>query len=50
MNDHLRMVLRIPVKSPIEYWDKYWHYFTEKLCDKDNFEVTFDSIIASIKG
>jgi len=43
MNDHLRMVLRIPVKSPIEYWDKYWHYFTEKLCDKNNYEVTLDS-------
>jgi hypothetical protein len=43
MNDSLRNALRIPVKTPIEYWEKYWHYFTEKLGDKDNYEVTLDS-------
>lgn len=43
MKDSIRKILRVPVKTPIEYWDKYWRYFTEKIGEKDNYEFTLDS-------
>lgn len=43
MKDSIRKILRLPVKTPIEYWDKYWSYFTKKLSDKDNYEFSLDS-------
>ncbi|MDD4822317.1 MAG: hypothetical protein PHI48_07140 [Bacteroidales bacterium] len=43
MNDSIRKILRLPIKTPIEYWEKYWSYFTEKLGEEGNYEVTLDS-------
>lgn len=43
MNDSIRKILGVPVKTPIEYWDKYWRHFTEKIGKKDNYEFTLDS-------
>ncbi len=43
MKDSIRKILRLPVKTPIEYWNKYWRYFTEKIGKKDNYEFTLDS-------
>ncbi|MDP4201901.1 MAG: HEPN domain-containing protein [Bacteroidota bacterium] len=43
MNDAIRKILNIPIKTPIEYWDKYWSYCIEKLRDKDNYEIVLDS-------
>jgi hypothetical protein len=43
MKDYIRKILRIPVKTPIEYWEKYWTYLAEKLGDKDNYEFLLDS-------
>lgn len=43
MKDSVRKFLKLPVKNPVEYWDKYWDYFTGKLSKKDNYEVTVDS-------
>ncbi|MFA5045636.1 MAG: hypothetical protein WC542_06885 [Paludibacter sp.] len=43
MKDSIRKILGVPVKTPIEYWEKYWMYFTKKLGDKDNYEFSLDS-------
>jgi len=43
MKESIRKILGVPIKTPIEYWEKYWTYFTEKLCDKDNYEFSLDS-------
>ena len=43
MNDYIRKILGVPIKTPIEYWEKYWTYFVEKLGDKDNYESSLDS-------
>lgn len=42
MKDSIKKILRLPVKTPIEYWDKYWRYFTEKIGDKNNYEFSLD--------
>jgi len=43
MNDSTRKIIGVPVKTPIEYWGKYWRYFTEKIGKKDNYEFILDS-------
>ncbi len=43
MKDSIRKILRLPIKTPIEYWDKYWRYFTDKIGEKDNYEFTLES-------
>jgi len=43
MKDSIRKILGVPVKTPIEYWEKYWSYFIEKLGDKYNYEFSLDS-------
>ena len=43
MQDHVRKILKLPINTPIEYWDKYWTHFTESLEEKDNYNVTLDS-------
>lgn len=43
MQEHIRKILGIPVKTPIEYWDKYWYHFTDLLSRKDNHDASLDS-------
>jgi len=43
MKDSIRKILGVPVKTPIEYWEKYWTHITKKLGDKDNYEFLLDS-------
>lgn len=43
MQEHIRKILGISVKTPIEYWDKYWHHFTDLLSKKDNYDTSLDS-------
>lgn len=39
MKEHLRNVLGLPVKTPIEYWCRYWRHYIERLEDKKEHDV-----------
>lgn len=39
MNEHLRQVLGLPIKTPLEYWIKYWGYYIRQLEDKKEMSI-----------
>ena len=39
MNEHLRQVLGLPIKTPLEYWIKYWGYYIRQLEDKKEISI-----------
>lgn len=43
MEENIRKILRLPIKEPIEYFERYWKYYTKELLDKDNYNLIPDS-------
>lgn len=39
MNERARHILHLDIKTPAEYWHKYWEYLLEKLKDKDSHRI-----------
>ncbi len=55
MEKKIRQLLGLPIKTPIEYWRKYWQYYIERLEDKKEHEIgptgsrlVIESIISEI--
>ena len=39
MNQQLKNILGIPIKTPLEYWIKYWEYYIRQLEDKKEISI-----------
>lgn len=39
MKQQLRNILGIPIKTPLEYWIKYWEYYIRQLEDKKEMSI-----------
>lgn len=39
MNNKTRHILRLDIKTPVEYWHKYWEYLLDELKDKDSHRI-----------
>ena len=39
MNEALKHILYLDIKTPIEYWHKYWQYLVHELRDQNSHEI-----------